>query len=795
MGRLGFLSSQPKRSWGNDSDEGEENVHPLPSTSSNTTTTTTHKPQLPSSFDLTDDWPPTPPKSRPGKANAAAAQRAKEVEREREREREAKKKAAIARAAKAGAGVSSSAHGQPLAPKPTSNMFASTSTSSSKPAPKIAPMFRRPGASSSSAATSASGSTSSASAVKRTASTGSSTYAFTHASTSRTSSTSSSSASTSSVGVGSVLPKKRALPWEGLETTSSSSTKLSRTSSSSSNFHALNGPTGAGGRLAAGMKEKMLTSSAMDIKQKVILSPEQQMVLKLVVEDEKNVFFTGSAGTGKSVLLREIIASLKRKYRGGSDAVAVTASTGMAACNIGGVTIHSFAGIGIGQGTAEQLIANIKKNRNANAKWQRVKVLVVDEVSMVDGYLFDKLAAIATALKKKAGKSGSAAAGKPFGGIQLVVTGDFFQLPPVTKGVTPTFAFEAAAWKQCIDHTVNLTQVFRQKDTEFINMLNEMRFGRLSQESIKKFYALQREPKYPIGIEPTELFPMRNEVERSNQNRLRALKGDEHTFKSEDTTADPDPARQKTNPYLNNFMAPDSLTLKVGAQVMLIKNLDLTLVNGTVGTVVGFGVPELEGEDEDSGLRGGGVGGVGDEVFLTADGTELRIKPELSAMDARKKQRIVDAVASGKIELGPVVDWQTPQGVERKTMVREEFKVEDGQGKVLAKRRQYPIILYEALHLLLPALSRFLFLLHVSLTTRPLLSPYSAWAMSIHKSQGQTIARVKVDLGKVFEKGQSYVALSRATSLDGLQVLRFDPKKVAAHEKVVAWSRSLQVLG
>lgn len=144
----------------------------------------------------------------------------------------------------------------------------------------------------------------------------------------------------------------------------------------------------------------MLTSETMDIKQKVILSPEQQMVLKLVVDDGKSVFFTGSAGglssttidrteltffgdglagTGKSVLLREIIASLKRKYKGAADAVAVTASTGMAACNIGGTTIHSFAGIGLGNDAVDLLIGKVKKNRVASGKWQRVKVLVIDE--------------------------------------------------------------------------------------------------------------------------------------------------------------------------------------------------------------------------------------------------------------------------------------------------------------------------------------------------------------------------------------------------------------------------------
>ena len=186
----------------------------------------------------------------------------------------------------------------------------------------------------------------------------------------------------------------------------------------------------------------------------------------------------------------------------------------MAACNIGGTTIHSFAGIGLGQGGVDQLVLNIKKQKKANSRWLRALVLVIDEVSMVDGDLFDKLANIAQQIRKKANL--------PFGGIQLVVTGDFFQLPPVNKGNGPTkFCFDSPAWKSCISHTVNLSQVFRQKDTgvlwkriacsaecwtEFIDMLNEMRFGVLSTKSTARFQQLSRKPTYPAdGIEPTEL--------------------------------------------------------------------------------------------------------------------------------------------------------------------------------------------------------------------------------------------------------------------------------------------------
>ena len=359
--RPSMLSSQPKRSWG-DSD-GEENARP--------------------EFELTaDDWPPTPPKPRlakPSTATTSSSTVSKPVARS----------ASSASLSKAGAtsAYPSSSLSRPIVSKPAAAAGPSTSSSSSsrplqaKPSSTslakkpLAPIFRTQSASSASSSTS------------RSTSAGSSAFAFNNPATARSTGPS-------------VLPTKRALPWEQLEESASRSSRAG-----SANFHELSGPSGAS-RLSSGAKGKLLTSDSMDIKQKVVLSPEQQMVLKMVVENDKNVFFTGSAGasllslsprlcaaflesgeltaaratgTGKSVLLREIIASLKRKYRGNTDAVAVTASTGMAACNIGGTTIHSFGGIGLGAGTAEQLVSNIRKNKQAVTRWQRCKVLVIDE--------------------------------------------------------------------------------------------------------------------------------------------------------------------------------------------------------------------------------------------------------------------------------------------------------------------------------------------------------------------------------------------------------------------------------
>ena len=189
---------------------------------------------------------------------------------------------------------------------------------------------------------------------------------------------------------------------------------------------------------------------------KVFLSEEQHKVLTLVTEKEKSVFFTGSAGTGKSVLLRQIIKNLREFYKREPERVAVTASTGLAACNVGGVTLHSFAGIGLGKEPVPELVKKIKRNAKARNRWIRTRVLIIDEISMVDGELFDKLEAIARTIRNN---------GRPFGGIRLVVTGDFFQLPPVPEnGRIAKFAFDAVTWTTSIDHTIGLTQVFRQKD-------------------------------------------------------------------------------------------------------------------------------------------------------------------------------------------------------------------------------------------------------------------------------------------------------------------------------------------
>ena len=304
--------------------------------------------------------------------------------------------------------------------------------------------------------------------------------------------------------------------------------------------------------------------------------------------------------------------------------------------------------------------------------------------------------------------------------------------------------------------------IFNLMILEFVTMLNEMRLGMLSQDSIFKFKALQRIPKYDDNLEPTELFPKREEVEYANNARMRALPGSIHSFTAEEGGAITGPQREK---LLSNCMAPQVLELKKDAQVMLIKNMDENLVNGSLGKVIGFmsettySLCEREGIDVDAALNFDAKAGGDDPFgFATLDGEDSDSESVL-----RKKRRILKmrAMSAETSQLWPLVRFTTATGLHVDRLVtREKWSFELPDGEVQAYRKQIPLIL--------------------------------AYAISIHKAQGQTLSRVRVDLGNVFEKGQAYVALSRATSREGLQVLRFDARKVMAHPKVAAFYRSLE---
>ena len=475
-------------------------------------------------------------------------------------------------------------------------------------------------------------------------------------------------------------------------------------------------------------QQKQLEIDAKNVKP-IILSNEQEYVLKQVMLGV-SLFFTGPAGTGKSVLLRSIIKTLRAKRSRG---IAVTASTGLAACNIGGITLHSFAGIGLGQGTVDTLYKKVRRNRTAFKRWQETKVLVIDEISMVDGHLLDKM----NELAKKIRKSNA-----PFGGIQLVACGDFYQLPPVVKSESEEiyFAFECESWAETIKQTISLKEVFRQKgDSTFINMLNEMRAGLINDESTQKFHQLQRPLQCPEGFVPSELYATRYEVERANTRKLAAIDSEEVVYKAKDSGTLP---KNVLEMILANYLAPQKLVLKVGAQVICLKNFDQSLVNGSLGKVVGF--------VERSNLSDG------ESVF-----EQFEIVGGTTNGGERKKRHTTNMKQDASFQKLPVIKFIGADTVSRTVVVdAESWSTEDTElGNIVAQRTQLPLSL--------------------------------SWALSIHKAQGQSLPYVVVDFKKIFEAGQGYVALSRAISRDGLRILNFNPRKIRAHPKVIKFYKKL----
>ncbi|XP_077581199.1 ATP-dependent DNA helicase PIF1 [Stigmatopora nigra] len=298
------------------------------------------------------------------------------------------------------------------------------------------------------------------------------------------------------------------------------------------------------------------------------LNRGQTAVLTAVLSG-KNVFFTGSAGTGKSFLLKRIIGSLPPK------STFATASTGVAACHIGGTTLHNFAGIGSGSAPLEQCLELAQRPRVLQ-HWTTCRHLVIDEISMVDATFFDKLESVARSVRRST---------EPFGGIQLIICGDFLQLPPVSRGKDKAkFCFQARCWRKVIQVNLELTEVRRQTDQTFISLLQAVRVGRVTEEVTNKLTETAYRQIDKDSIVATRLCTHKDDVELTNDNKLQQLPGAARLFEAIDS----DPALAKTI----DTLSPVSrlIHLKVGAQVMLTKNLDVTrgLVNGARGVVLAF---------------------------------------------------------------------------------------------------------------------------------------------------------------------------------------------------------------
>lgn len=440
-----------------------------------------------------------------------------------------------------------------------------------------------------------------------------------------------------------------------------------------------------------------------------------------ILKTGKNVFLTGSAGSGKTYTLNEYIHYLRARRV----PVATTASTGIAATHMNGITIHSWSGIGIKDELSERDLANLSRKKILKDRLRETAVLIIDEISMLHA---KQLNAVNQVLKHMRQSE------EPFGGIQLVVAGDFFQLPPVgNRGETnrEKFAFMSEAWLEAGFKICYLSEQHRQNTDEenaisLDSILNQIRGEEgVSFEAIE---ALQNTFYQDVDINRTRLFTHNVNVNKINEHELALLNGETVTYNA---IAHGDNKLVET--LKKSVRTSDELTLKVGAKVMFIKNNnELGVSNGTMGELVGFTtIKPLKSSSDHSAISEDS-----ESDDLEVETTDIDNEESDETIVAVDGDEELESTALVSTDRYPVIKLNNGRQV---IAEGEEWVVEDENGEILASYTQIPLTL--------------------------------AWAITIHKSQGMTLDAAEIDLSKTFELGQGYVALSRLKSLEGLKLL------------------------
>ncbi|WP_423814206.1 AAA family ATPase [Psychrobacter sp. 219-2-C] len=463
-----------------------------------------------------------------------------------------------------------------------------------------------------------------------------------------------------------------------------------------------------------------------------------------ILKTGQNVFLTGSAGSGKTYTLNQYINYLRARRV----PVAVTASTGIAATHMNGTTIHSWSGIGIKDELSDRDLTNLSRKQFLADRLKDTAVLIIDEISM----LHAKQLNLVNQVLKHVRKNDAA-----FGGIQVVVAGDFFQLPPIgSKGESnrEKFAFMSEAWLDAKFHICYLSEQHRQVSEaangglDLDDILNQIRRQEVTFEAIA---ALEATFDQNVDINRTRLYTHNLNVNKINDKELAALEGETMRFEA---TATGDSKLVET--LKKTVRTQDELILKVGAKVMFIKNnTELGVSNGTMGELIGFAAVKVDDSQNDSNALIDNEDGVD-----TNNTTDSETDTAKSDKDNAKKDQKNPKSKKAVTQKMPVVRLNSGREVIAEP---EEWIIEDETGDVLASYLQVPLCL--------------------------------AWAITIHKSQGMTLDAAEIDLSRTFELGQGYVALSRLKSLAGLQLLgmndmslQLDPLARGADKRFLALS-------
>ena len=439
------------------------------------------------------------------------------------------------------------------------------------------------------------------------------------------------------------------------------------------------------------------------------LTSKQELAFNKYINKE-NIFITGPGGSGKSAIIKLIVKHAKDQ----AIKFQVCGLTGCCSILLEGCmakTLHSWGGIGLAKGDIEIISHRIATNKFKRKNWKKVDLLIVDEVSMMSEKLLNLLDLTA---KKCRGNN------LPFGGIQLIFSGDFFQLPPVgddSEPETVNFCFESSLFNTLfpIENIINFDKIFRQKDPIYSKILNQIRVGKISNKTISILNSCVNK-KIPMDqtIKPTIILPLKYMVDQINNKELANINEPSFIFnlKCNKNTIDENQEKlisklsgfQIENEYnylISNLNVENKIELKKGAQVMCVinKNMednDLKICNGSQGIIVDF-CPNTNFP-----------------IVKFYNGTIQTINPH---------------------------SWES---------------------------EQYPGLSIQQIPLIL------------------------SWAITIHKSQGASIEFAEIDIGeKVFAAGQTYVALSRVTSLEGLFLRNFDYSKIKVNGKVEQFYENL----